>query len=456
MKIVITVNRARAISTVMLCGLMAVGLLSANSARAASAIYIAQNAQGLADGANCANAHAASWFNSASNWGSGSTQINAGSTIYLCGSISSNLTFQGSGASGNPITVDGAGATYAGTFNTANRSWWQVQNVQWVGGYSRELIQITGGSNGVFGRNSADDVSGSNAIFITQYNGAILPSAMLISRNYIRTTAADLGNSQHDIIATEGSSGVTVENNHLEMRVGGSGNYAHNDVIQSWQKGGTSGGPPSNWTIRNNRIIMNSAASNDRSWLMLEHLAGTNHIYGNLFLGIQGASGANGISVTNSAPGTLFHIYGNTMIAKNSASNNVFNLDGAGQAILRNNIIHTVNQTALYGNMQVSRDHNIWFGTNIPSCSGRTGELCGIDPKFVDYSGNNFALQSGSPAIGVGVALGSPYDMAIAAGATWPGPALTQRIGNWSIGAFGASGATTAALAPPANLRIVQ
>jgi hypothetical protein len=458
MRIAKTANKmvSRASSLAVLCGLTTVGLLSANAASAASAIYLAQNAQGASDGTSCANARPASWFNSGSNWGSGSTQITPGSTVYLCGSISTSLTFQGSGVSGSPITVDGTGATYAGTFNTANRSWWQVQNVQWVSGYGQELIYIDGGSNGVFRRNSSDDFSGGDAVFLAQYNGSVLPSAMTISGNYIRTTAADLGNTQHDIIATEGSTGVMIEGNHLEMRAGGTGSNAHNDVIQTWQKGGTSGGPPSNWTIRYNRIVMNSAAANDRSWTMLENLSGTNYIYGNLFLGIAGASQANGICINSSAGGAVFHIYGNTIVAKNSASNNTFNLADAGQAIIRNNIIYTGNQTALYGNMQVSRDHNIWFGSNIPSCAA--GELCGVDPKFVDYSGNNFSLQSSSPANGVGVALGSPYDKAFPAGAAWPSPTLSQRSGNWSLGAFEGTSAAPAptALAPPSNLRIVQ
>jgi hypothetical protein len=460
MKIVTAANMiaSRAASTVLLFGLIAGGLLSANSARAASAIYIAQNGQGVADGTSCANARAASWFNSGSNWGSGSSQISPGSTVYLCGSISTSLTFQGSGANGSPVTVDGTGATYAGTFNTANRSWWQVQNVQWVNGYGQELIEIVGGSNGVFRRNSSDDFSGGDAVFLAQYNGSVLPSAMTISGNYIRTSAADLGNTQHDIIATEGSTGITIEGNHLEMRAGGTGNNAHNDVIQTWQKGGTSGGPPSNWTVRHNRIVMNSSATNDRSWTMLENLSGTSYIYGNLFLGIAGASEANGISINSSAGGAVFHIYGNTIVAKNSASNNVFNLDGAGQAIMRNNIVHTGSQTALTGSMQVSRDHNIWLGSNIPSCAGRAGELCGVDPKFVDYASNNFSLQSSSPANGVGVALGSPYDKAFPAGAAWPSPTLSQRSGNWSLGAFEGTSAAPApaALAPPSNLRIVQ
>jgi hypothetical protein len=73
-------------------------------------IYIAQNSAGANTGADCADAHAASWFNTATNWGTGSTQIGPGTTAHLCGTFtgaanSTLLTFQGSGTSGSPITL---------------------------------------------------------------------------------------------------------------------------------------------------------------------------------------------------------------------------------------------------------------------------------------------------------------------------------------------------------------
>jgi hypothetical protein len=72
---------------------------------AASDIYVAQNAAGGNTGTDCADAHAVSWFNSSSNWGSSFGQIGAGTTVHLCGTISSALTAQGSGTSANPVTI---------------------------------------------------------------------------------------------------------------------------------------------------------------------------------------------------------------------------------------------------------------------------------------------------------------------------------------------------------------
>jgi hypothetical protein len=71
----------------------------------ASDIYIAQNAAGGNSGADCADAHAVAWFNNSANWGSGAGQIGPGTTVHLCGTISTNLAAQRSGSNGNPITI---------------------------------------------------------------------------------------------------------------------------------------------------------------------------------------------------------------------------------------------------------------------------------------------------------------------------------------------------------------
>lgn len=68
-------------------------------------IYIAQNAVGANNGFDCADAHAVSFFNAAANWGSGPAQIGPGTTAHLCGVITTELTVQGSGTSGSPITI---------------------------------------------------------------------------------------------------------------------------------------------------------------------------------------------------------------------------------------------------------------------------------------------------------------------------------------------------------------
>ena len=68
-------------------------------------VYIAQSSAGSNNGTSCANAYAATFFNTSGNWGSGSTQIGAGTVVHLCGNVTSTLTFNGSGSSGSLIEL---------------------------------------------------------------------------------------------------------------------------------------------------------------------------------------------------------------------------------------------------------------------------------------------------------------------------------------------------------------
>jgi hypothetical protein len=84
-------------------------LLSASTSSAsATNLYVSQS--GTGSGSSCSDTLSAAWFNTAANWGSGSSQIGPGTTVHLCGTFtgaagSTMLTVQGSGTSGNPITV---------------------------------------------------------------------------------------------------------------------------------------------------------------------------------------------------------------------------------------------------------------------------------------------------------------------------------------------------------------
>ena len=85
----------------------------------AANFYITQNGAGSANGTSLGNAASCGGsgastcaaFNNGSNWGSGSTQIGAGTTINISGTITAAanacnyMTFQGSGSSGSPITL---------------------------------------------------------------------------------------------------------------------------------------------------------------------------------------------------------------------------------------------------------------------------------------------------------------------------------------------------------------
>jgi hypothetical protein len=154
----------------------------------ASDIYIAQNAAGANTGADCADAYALSWFNNSSNWGSKSGRIGAGTTVHLCGTITSALTAEGSGTSGSPITllfdtatsgnISMAAIPASGAIVVNNQGWITIQggtiqstnNGSAAGGYGNQVCSV-----GVY-------ASGANNITVTGVSFLNL---------YVHTSTAD-------------------------------------------------------------------------------------------------------------------------------------------------------------------------------------------------------------------------------------------------------------------------
>lgn len=109
-------------------------------------IYYAQTAAGSNNGTDCADAYAyndaTNGFNTAGKWGAGSTQIGQDTIAHACGTFtgmagSSLFVFQGSGASGHPITLRGesgvdmtapywGGGSTGGPIWAVSRSWLNI------------------------------------------------------------------------------------------------------------------------------------------------------------------------------------------------------------------------------------------------------------------------------------------------------------------------------------------
>jgi hypothetical protein len=94
--------------------------LFAIQAKASNDVYIAEASAGANTGADCANPKAASYFNSNTNWTSGTPtgiQIGKNTNVHLCGVVGTTLIFQGSGTSGNTINfIWETGAKISQTF----------------------------------------------------------------------------------------------------------------------------------------------------------------------------------------------------------------------------------------------------------------------------------------------------------------------------------------------------
>ena len=380
------------------------------SEAASSNIYIAQSAAGSADGSSCANARAASFFNSSGNWGTGTTQIGSGTVVHLCGTITTDFTSQGSGASGNPVVVDGTGATMSGVGFTVTKNYLTLQNIRFPNGAG---VFIGGGS---------------------------MPHDIIIRNNYFKNQCTS---ARGDVIGTEGSYNVLIEGNYMENCA--TNDVNHDDLIQTWAAGGNSALAPHDWTIRYNYFVMNTPSEFNKSFHMLEGLTGPVNIYGNVYDGRRGGGSANGVNMNSNQSGMVANIYGNTVVQKSGGPNNLWNLKGSGQWNLRNNITYatgagnTLTGDAV-GTSRMTRQNNLWFGPGSPSCV--TTEIC-QNPQFKNLTGNDFSLAAGSPALGKGTTLGAPYTTAVLQGATWPNPTLATRpAGAWDMGAFINSGGT--------------
>ena len=110
------------------------GFVVAANMCAANSVYLAQSSAGGNTGADCADAKAVSYFNSSGNWSATPTgiQIGPATVVHLCGIITTELSFQGSGSSGNVVELrfeTGAsiqispGMDASGIINTHAFSW---------------------------------------------------------------------------------------------------------------------------------------------------------------------------------------------------------------------------------------------------------------------------------------------------------------------------------------------
>ena len=89
--------------------IFAFSLLPSQVNAAANTYYVTQNGNGARSGVSLGNAWSVSDFNSSDNWSTtdNPTRIDPGDTVYFSGTITSTLRPEGSGSSGNYITLDG-------------------------------------------------------------------------------------------------------------------------------------------------------------------------------------------------------------------------------------------------------------------------------------------------------------------------------------------------------------
>lgn len=339
-------------------------------------VYIAQTQQGTGSGLDAADAKAVTYFNNSANWTSTppvapSVLIGPGTTVHLCGTISTPLTVQGSGTSGNPVTIFfEPNAVMSAPSWPLNPSTGAVGLGAAINGYVVDYITVDGGTNGQINATNQNTASGlySDGVQFSYGNGIEVRNLTILNI-YKKQTQADLVNnagaginiyrqrnntSIHNNVVTSAGAGITT--------VRDTGNYSGcqiynntladaNWCIQSGDIDGTS--IYSNYQVYGNDITMPGTIWDDPQdqnhhngiYIWAEHDGSTItglQIYNNYIHGDPGANttsfiylSANG---TPGAPGKLAQglngvlVYNNVIVAtgaNNPTGGNIFcSLDG--------------------------------------------------------------------------------------------------------------------------------
>jgi len=260
-----------------------------NVAAIANDVFIAKAASGSANGSSCANAYAYAYFNQSGNWTSGTssgTKIGPGTTVHICGTITVGanteaLIFQGSGTSGNPVTL------YFESGAVLSSPEWPPQGSGGAIDASNQNYIVINGNGGANGA-----TQGVIEATATGDTGAACPSASCTYHNDSNGIEADSSNN----LTVEGLSIIDMYVTAPGVPDGGGG-------ACMWGHGSSK-----NWTITNNLM-------HDVSWCInLQYDSGTssgitisnNQIY-NIDHGIAIGGPASGNTLNN------VNIYGNNI-----------------------------------------------------------------------------------------------------------------------------------------------
>jgi hypothetical protein len=429
---------------------------------AGATVYVAQSAAGKGDGSSCANAVAASFFNSASNWGSGEP-IGPGKTVGLCGTITTSLTAQGSGASGSPITIyftsgaklsepvcgpcldisdrsyitvdGGANGIIEGTDNGTTRGHQsnstginahpcdncvmknlRIQNIYVHSGSGNEIDQTqvraiyASGSNILIDRNTVSNAGW--ALFLDPDNG---------DRNN-RISNNDIYNVDHGITTSFGFAGgsvgpIFVNNNHFHdfQNWDTSNNAYHHDGIHCYTVAGGAGAHITDYYIYNNRFD-GDIGGNATAWIFIEGGSGagrtpcadsTSNIWAFNNFGTMSYDGYNGVFGMFSG---ITKFYNNTLVGHSTTDGTVCQVEAIPGTAFQNNICSTGNNligmspTAFQAG---SPDYNVYAngGSNAFVCGGNFYRFS----EFLEWTscigGNSHSLAPATAGLSGGVPL---------------------------------------------------
>ncbi len=375
--------------------------------------------------------------------------------VILPGVYHETLTVRASGTAQNPlritvagpVTIDGAGVRQSGI---------DISGQSYVTVDGRGLLRLQGHTGERVG---AVEVRHASHVAIT---GVVIANAQ--SRGIFFDAVDDSRIADCEIMTGDVSNGVQTDGIYLQF---GSGNVVegntvilgnngtdHNDALQA-------ANGESDLIVRNNWLAHAPGRGNSASQgLIIERPVAPVYVYNNV---ITGSREAWQVALFKDvAPGGVYHIWNNTIIAQHSRSVplRLYNTVDAGLAAAQNNILVSQGAPAMmndngavYGVGKI--DHNLIYGTTTASRIGgwaRTWaehQAAGYDvhgvsaePGFTD----GYRLVANSPAIDRGAAVGSF--------ATDRDGDARPAGGGWDIGADEFAG--VAAVAPTHDSPIIR
>jgi len=343
------------------------------------------------------------------SWGS----INPGDTLYISGgssgkTYSEGLTVGANGAAGAPITITGGKDSGHNGLVTFKNNGITVDTRRYItiskmkfGADSQ--VYITGTQGFFYEEATASKfiVVDDNEFYVTIHGGVFVQTSDNVIIRNSRMTTPTRDSSQTDGIYSQRNKNNIYENNHIVIYNQDTG--GHDDAIQMYQDDST--------IIRGNYLAQVNEKSGNAQGLYATTMYGTTVYYNNVIN--LGNTQSNALSFKRNSggggTGTIIMI-GNTVYAKRP--HHALWVHDTPNPVVKNNIVYTLSGAGL-------------------SLSGSSAEvsnnLVNTDPKFVSISNNDFRLQSGSPAIGGGVNLGSPYNI---------DKDGNSRGSSWDIGAY--------------------
>jgi Right handed beta helix region len=167
----------------------------------AANLYISPSGGG--SGSSCADALGVSWFNASGNWGSGSNQIGAGTTIHLCAGTYSfpagtvtGLLFQGSGSSASPITLQADGVVViTAPYWPSNGSAMSTNGKNFILINGQNQLTLQASANGTL---LANQVDGGNGILAKGGNNVTIEN-LAVSNIYVHACTLPVSNCTDEI-----------------------------------------------------------------------------------------------------------------------------------------------------------------------------------------------------------------------------------------------------------------